>query len=90
MNPDIRLSIERLVLDGLDLSPGDAGLVQAAFEAELTRLLCEGGLPAAWQGGAAVPALPAAAVTVSPNPGPAGIGQQAAQSVYGSFGGGHG
>lgn len=85
MNPDIHLSIERLVLDGLELTPEGVRQVQAAFEAELTRLLQEGGLPAQWQNGAA---LPVATAQMSAGHDPAGIGQQAAQGVYNSLGGG--
>lgn len=41
---NINLHIERLVLDGISLPPGDRPLLQAAMEAELTRLLASSGL----------------------------------------------
>lgn len=40
----LRLHIECLVLEGLPLKPADGPAVQAAIEAELTRLLGERGL----------------------------------------------
>ena len=40
----VRIHIERLVLDGLPLSPAEGPLVKAAVEAELTRLVAEGTL----------------------------------------------
>jgi hypothetical protein len=87
MNPNVILHIERLILDGLPLKPGEERLVQAAFETELTRLIAAGGLGEGWQSGGAVPWLPTAPVEVGAKPSPAGIGRQAAQSVYGSFNG---
>ena len=44
--PNIHLHIERLVLDGLPIDRGQGPHVQAAVEAELTRLLTENGLDA--------------------------------------------
>ena len=85
--PDLKLHIERLVLDGLPLKPGEERLVQAALEAELTRLLVAGGLAEAWQAGGAVPTLPAVSAPVSQGASPAVIGRQVAQSVYSSLGG---
>ncbi len=44
---NINLHIERLVLDGITLSPGESPLLKAAVEAELTRLLMSGGVRSA-------------------------------------------
>ncbi len=41
----ISIHIERLVLDGLPLQPGDGTLLQATVEAEVSRLFSEGGIP---------------------------------------------
>ena len=50
---NIHVHIERLVLDGLPVAPGRGDLVREAVEAELTRLLAEGGLvPGLTSGGA--------------------------------------
>ena len=80
------LTIDRLVLDGLPLKPGEERLVRAALESELARLLAEGGMPASWQSGGAIPSLPSIL-------GPAGAtpsetGRAVAHSVYSSLGGG--
>ena len=44
---NIKLHIERLVLDGLPVTRSQGPLVQAAMEAELARLMAEGGLAGA-------------------------------------------
>lgn len=89
-HPDIHLHIDQLILDGLTLSCCERALLQASFEAELTRLLMEGGIGERWQAGGAVSSLAAPAVVAGAAPDPGAIGRQAAQSVYASLGGGHG
>jgi hypothetical protein len=84
--PNIHLHIERLVLDGLPIDRGQGPHVQAAVEAELTRLLTENGLDATWGTGGAVPSVNATGVQLSPGSSPAQIGRQIAQSVYGGIG----
>ncbi len=83
----IELRIDRLVLEGLPLSAAQGALVQRAIEAELARLLAEGGLAQSWDKGAALPAVQAAGITLSPGGSPAQMGAQIAQSVYSSLGG---
>lgn len=89
MNANLTLRIDRLILDGLHLQPGEEHRLRAAVEVELAHLLAEGGLPAVWHTGGAVPAL-AASGQVSSSSGPAGLGRHIAQSVYASLGGGQG
>lgn len=49
---NVRLHIERLILDGLPVDAAQGPVVQAAVEAELARLLAEGGIaPTLLQGG---------------------------------------
>jgi hypothetical protein len=81
----INLHIERLVLDGLSLAPGQGDIVRAAVESELARLLGEGGMAPAAQEGIALPGLRVSAINLSADSGPAQIGQQIAQSVYGGL-----
>jgi hypothetical protein len=87
----IHVHIERLVLDGLPLGPGGGARVQAAVEAELARLLAqggaEGGVAEAWPAGGAVPDVPATAIRLAPGARPAEIGGEIARSVYGGIGG---
>jgi hypothetical protein len=82
----IRLHVERLVLDGLPLSRNDGPLVQAAFEAELGRLLAEGGVSGELASGTAVPGLAAEGIHVAPGDEPGMIGQRIARAVYGGLG----
>ncbi len=82
----IRVDIERLILDGVDLPAGQRPVLQAAIEAELARLLAGGGLHPALAGGQALPGL---RVNAGPWPaasGPAQLGQQVARSIYGGLG----
>ena len=83
---NINLHIERLVLDGLQLDRGQSSHVQAAVEAELTRLLSEQGLSASLQAGAVVPNVQANALQLAPGSTAAQMGIQIAQSVYSGIG----
>ena len=84
---NIHLHIERLVLDGLPLEHGQGAHVQAAVEAELARLLTEGGVAEGWQTGGAVPEVRADPIHLGAGARPAEIGGQIARSVYGGIGG---
>jgi hypothetical protein len=82
----VRVHIERLVLDGLPIERREGVAVQAAVEAELTRLLAEGGIAAALRSGGALPGVHGGAITLAHAAQPTGIGQQIAQSVYAAMG----
>jgi hypothetical protein len=84
--PDIHLHIERLILEGLPIERSQGPSVQAAVEAELSRLLTENGLDPNLQAGGAVPSLNASAIQLTPDSNPARVGTQIAQSVYGGIG----
>jgi hypothetical protein len=83
---NVNVHIERLILDGLPLTRSQGPLVQAAVEAELARLLGEGGLASSLQAGGALPSLRAGAIQLASNGNPQQIGIQIAQSVYGGIG----
>ena len=83
---NITLHIERLVLDGIAVSHAQRPLLQAAVEAELARLLAEGGLASGLRDGVQVPALGAQAIQITQPGEPAVLGTQIAQSVYSSLG----
>ena len=78
---NINLHIERLVLDGLPLSQRDGPAVQAAVEAELTRLLTEGGLSPDLLSGGALASVKANSINVEKESSPASLGQQIAGSL---------
>lgn len=86
MSMNINLHIERLILDGLAVAPAQSALVQAAVEAELSRLLTAGGLHASLQSGIALPSVRADALQLNADSNPLQIGRQIAQSVYGGIG----
>jgi hypothetical protein len=83
---NINLHIEQLILDGLPIESHQASQVQAAVEAELTRLLTENGLSSHLQLGGALPILKANEIPLAPGNSPAQMGTQVAQSVYSGIG----
>ena len=83
---NISLHIDRLILDGISISHAQRPLLQAAVEAELGRLLTEGGMGAEWQSGGAVPSVSTPAIQLSPEGNPTQWGHQIAQSVYRGIG----
>ena len=80
--PNIHLHIDRLILDGLPIERAQAPQIQAAVEAELTRLFAENGLGAHWQTGGATPSVHADAIQLAQGSSPAQMGAQIARSVY--------
>jgi hypothetical protein len=81
----IQVRIERLVLEGLDVPRAQQPLLQAAVEAELGRLLAQGGLAPGLASGTAVPSVRAEGITAARQP--AEMGARIARSVYGGIGG---
>lgn len=82
--PGIGVDIERLVLEGLPIAPADGPLVQSAVEAELARLLSEGGLGQELAAGGTVPSVSVVGIRLEGG-GPGEMGRQIARSVYGGM-----
>ena len=82
---NVNLHIERLVLDGIDVEPAHRPLLQAAVEAELGRLIAEGGAGGLAAGGA-VPSLRAGGFQMGGDGNPRQLGRQIAGAVYGGIG----
>lgn len=82
---NIRLHIDRLVLDGVNIAPDRHHVLQASVETELTRLLTDGGLSPSLAQGMALPGISAGGIQLINN-NLTQIGQQIAQSVYGGIG----
>ena len=80
----IKVHIEHLVLEGLPLERRHGPLVQAAVEAELSRLMSDGGLSPVLASGGAVPSVRADPIN-SAGKSPAQIGRQIAKAVYGGM-----
>lgn len=82
---DINLHIERLVLDGLDLSTGQSELLQATVTHELTQLFNHGGLEPRLVNGATLNKVTTRNIQLNDSNAQS-IGQKIAQSVYGGIG----
>jgi hypothetical protein len=82
---NINLTIDQLILDGIDLPVHHRPHLQTAVEVELGRLLSEGGLGASLRGGGAVPGLSAPSVQIDSSGDPTEMGHQIAQAVYGGL-----
>ena len=83
---NLSIHIERLVLDGVNIMPGQRELLQAALEAELARLLATDGLSPDLASGGARPSLQAGSIQPASDGNPARLGQQIAQAVYSAIG----
>lgn len=83
---NINVNIDRLILEGVSVPQAQRPLLQAAVEAELGRLLTEGGVGESWRSGGAVPSVPAAAIQLAADGNYTKWGQQIARSVYGGIG----
>jgi hypothetical protein len=83
---NIRLHIERVILNDVPISSAQSPILGKAVEAELVRLLTEGGLNPDLQSGGALANIPANSIHVPSNAGPSHWGQQIAQSVYDGIG----
>lgn len=81
----IELNIDRLVLDGVELSPGDAYRLGAAIERELSDLIAKDGAP---QRGANEWRVSGPAITLAPGGDVQGWGRQIAHSIHRSLPGG--
>lgn len=81
----INLHIERLVLDGLPIERKDGDAVKTAVEAELARLLNEGGVSGELAQGAAVPVVNGGQIKIGGSD-PKLTGRQIARAVYRGIG----
>jgi hypothetical protein len=78
---NINLQIDRLVLNGINLTPSQQIRLQAAVEAELAYLFTINGLPPHLQNGGAIPNV-LAEINLGDRMNPTQMGQHIAQSVY--------
>jgi hypothetical protein len=82
----VRLHIERIVLDGLDVPYGARAALRAAMERELARRIAAAGLAPALSAGTAVPSVAAPPIEAAGPP--TRLGAAIAAAVYGGIGGG--
>ena len=82
---NVNLSIDRLILDGLDVAELDHDLLRGSFETELSRLIAASGIGVS---GGALATLPAPSIEVAPNATASDIGRSIASAVHAGLGGG--
>jgi hypothetical protein len=83
---NVNIHIERLILDGVHVPYAQRPALQAAVEAELTRLISEGGLTPGLQSGGAYPRVPGGSIQLPQDGNHAALGSQIARAVYGGIG----
>ena len=79
----VRLHIERLVLDGLEMTSAEAMRVEASIASELTARFAAGA-EAEWTS-FSVPALEPLYVDAEPSQDPAALGRHVAAGLYGGL-----
>ena len=78
---NINFQIDRLILEGIKLSPSQRALLQTTVESELSRLLAVNGIPQHLQTEVNIPKLPTS-INVKNNMNPRQMGQGIARSIY--------
>ena len=81
---NIRLHIERVVLDGLPVSQAGGPHVQAAIETELARLIAVGGVSTEFHAGQAVP-VRGGDIQMTAGTNHADLGRRIAGALYGGI-----
>ena len=79
---EIRVHIERLVIEGLPVPPGQRPLIRAALEAELADKLAASGPGPAMLADGTIPRLAAGTIHLGPQPGAAALGRQIAGAIH--------
>jgi hypothetical protein len=82
---NINVNIDRLILEGVSVPQAQRPLLQSSVEAELGRLLTEGGVGENWRSGGAVPSVSASPIQLAVDGNYTQWGQQIARSVYGGI-----
>ncbi len=75
---NINIDIEKLILEGMPISPSQARLLQAEVESELAKLLANKGIPDNLRSGGVVPG---GAIQLKPGTNSTQMGQQIAQEI---------
>jgi hypothetical protein len=82
---EVRVHIDRLIVDGPAMGRAERNRLAAALSTELGRLITENGLPPMLAGGLAVPAAPGGPVSGSAAD-PGAYGRALAGAVYAGLG----
>ena len=78
---NINIDIEKLVLEGVSISPSQGRKLQGLVEAELARLLRTKGIPDNWNSGGVMSHVPRGAIQLKPGSNPTQMAQQIAQEI---------
>ncbi len=81
----VNLHIERLVLDGVGVSPHQRAGIKAAVEAELAGALARNGVGSGLQSGGSFRSVLANSIIVGAQNEPSRLGRQIGQAVYGGI-----
>ena len=84
--PPVRISIGRLVLDGIAFDRPQTDTFRQAFEAELAALLADGPRPSLLREGSASRQVDGGGLRISPSGDPVQVGRRTARAVYEGFG----
>ena len=84
----IRLHIDRVVLDGVDVPTGSRRALRESLQRELASRIAENGISDALAGGIAVPSVSAPPIDLAPGTGAPKLGASIAASVFAGIGGG--
>ena len=84
----IRLHIDRVVLDGVDVPHGSRRALRESLERELANRIAADGISNALAGGVAVPAVSAPPIELAHGTAVSKLGASIAASVYAGIGGG--
>ena len=82
----VRLHIDRLVLDGVNVRAADRPRLQTAIESELARLIATGGIAPELANGVAVPSVRAPQIALPQKNDATQLGTSIAGAVYGGVG----
>ena len=82
----VNVHVERLVLEGVSILPGQSHLLQASVAAELTRLLADRGVSHNLMAAGAVPQVFSTDIRLASGTGVAQLGERIAGSVFGGIG----
>lgn len=82
----IRVHIERLVLEGVEVSPGDSPQLRAAVQSELARLVAVRGLAPEVRGGGALASVRGGPVSLEQADTATKLGRQVASAIHEGIG----
>ena len=82
---NVNVHIERLIVDGVNVPPGQSHLLQASVQVELARLLTDRGVSPRLKAGGALPQVVANGIQLASGNDVAHLGAQIARTVYGGI-----